>query len=182
MNRELLLERLQRYGAKYPEELEQVRAIEVLIRENRDCFERTRVAGHVTGSSWIVDERGERTLLTHHRKLNRWLQLGGHCDGDEDVLRVALKEAEEESGLTSLQAVSDEIFDIDVHPIPARGAEPEHLHYDIRFLLLQKGRAECVVSEESLDLKWFTYSDLNFMPLDHSVRRMALKWVERSNR
>lgn len=182
MNREVLLDKLQRYGAQFPEELEQVRAIEILIRENRDCFERTRVAGHITGSSWIVDERGEKTLLTHHRKLNKWLQLGGHCDGDEDVLGVAMREAEEESGLTSLQVASDEIFDIDVHPIPARGAEPEHLHYDIRFLLRQRGEAEYVVSEESLDLKWFTYPELELIPLDDGVMRMARKWAERMSR
>jgi ADP-ribose pyrophosphatase YjhB (NUDIX family) len=98
-----------------------------------DCCERTLAEGHFTGSAWLVSADGERVLLTHHRKLGRWLQLGGHADGEGDLAAVALREAEEESGLSRL-LVEPEIFDLDRHLIPARGSEPAHWHYDVRFL------------------------------------------------
>ena len=74
---------------------------------------------------------GDRVLLAHHRKLGRWLQPGGHSDGDPDTLAVALREAREESGL-DVQALDDAIFDLDLHRIPARDREPAHLHFDVR--------------------------------------------------
>lgn len=174
MSRQELLEGLKRYKSRYPGESEVVAKFEELLMTHDDCFERTCLVGHITASSWIV--AGERALLTHHRKLGNWLQLGGHCDGDSNVLRSAMREAEEESGLASLAPVTKEIFDIDVHVIPARRDEPEHLHYDIRFLLHHTGEGEFVVSDESLDLQWFTYSQLQELSLDDGVRRMADKW------
>ena len=90
--------------------------------------------GHITGSAWVVDIAGNRVLLADHAKLGRWLQPGGHSDGDPDTLAVALREAREESGL-DVRALDDAIFDIDVHRIPARGDEPAHLHFDVRFLV-----------------------------------------------
>lgn len=95
------------------------------------AFLRSNLAGHFTGSAWLVSGDGQRALLMHHRKLNRWLQPGGHADGDTDLARVALREAEEESGLSEL-VVEPDIFDLDRHRIPARGEEPEHWHYDAR--------------------------------------------------
>src|ERR1017187_5220435 len=72
------------------------------VEEHADCFSRKQLSGHLTGSAWIVDAGRTRTLLTHHRKLDKWLQLGGHADGDPDLRAVALREAREESGLTKL--------------------------------------------------------------------------------
>ena len=95
---------------------------------------------------------GDRVLLAHHRKLGRWLQPGGHSDGDPDTLAVALREAREESGL-DVRALDDAIFDIDVHRIPARGREPAHLHFDVRFLV-QAEHDRFRVSDESHALAW----------------------------
>ncbi|EQD65072.1 NUDIX hydrolase family protein, partial [mine drainage metagenome] len=95
-------------------------------RSHPDCCQRRHPPGHFTGSAWLVSKDGARVLLTHHRKLGRWLQLGGHADGDADLARVALREAEEESGLSGLR-VEGGIFDLDCHAIPARGNDPEHL-------------------------------------------------------
>src|SRR5690348_11368424 len=101
-------------------------------------FERSHAPGHFTGSAWLVSADGERVLLTHHRKLGRWLQLGGHADGDTDLARVALREAEEESGLRDL-TVEPGIFDLDRHLIPARGAEAAHWHYDVCYVVRATG-------------------------------------------
>jgi 8-oxo-dGTP pyrophosphatase MutT (NUDIX family) len=143
-----------------------------------NCCERTLAIGHFTGSAWLVSADGERVLLTHHRKLDRWLQLGGHADGDSDLAAVALREAEEESGLTDL-AVEPEIFDLDRHAIPARGSEPEHWHYDVRFVVRAQGSEAFAVSEESHDLAWRSINELVDDPqVDESLRRMAKKWLE----
>ncbi len=136
-------------------------------------------SGHLTGSAWLVDAAGERVLLTHHRKLNRWLQLGGHADGDHDLLRVALREAEEESGIDGIKPLSEQIFDLDVHLIPTRANEPEHFHYDVRFLLQCPEGQSPVVSDESHALQWMTIPELSAIDADESVRRMARKWSER---
>lgn len=144
-----------------------------------DVFERHHALGHMTASCWLVSRDGRRVLLTHHRKLDRWLQLGGHADGDSDLARVALREAEEESGLTDLR-VEPAIFDLDRHRIPARGSEPEHWHYDVRFVVVAEGSEDFVVSEESLALAW---REIAPMPgdatLDVSMRRMAAAWLAR---
>lgn len=123
---------------------------------------------------------GERVLLTHHRKLGRWLQLGGHADGDRDLARVALREAEEESGLADLQ-VEPAIFDLDRHWIPARGNEPGHWHYDVRYVVRATGSECFAVSDESLALAWMPIEALVADPTaDASLRRMAQRWMARS--
>ena len=146
--------------------------------EHVDCCERTLAIGHFTGSAWLVSADGERVLLTHHRKLGRWLQLGGHADGDGDLAAVARREAEEESGLSGL-ALEGGIFDLDRHLIPARGNEPAHWHYDVRFVV-RASDENFKVSEESHSLAWKSIADIAADSFaDESMRRMAAKWLGR---
>lgn len=145
-----------------------------------DVFERRHPPGHFTGSAWLVSADGARVLLTHHRKLGRWLQLGGHADGDPDLARVALREAEEESGLRGLMVESD-IFDLDRHRIPARAPDPEHWHYDVRFVVCATTDEDFEVSAESLALAWRDIHELADDPgIDASIRRMAQRWLVRA--
>lgn len=147
---------------------------------HENCCERTLSFGHFTGSCWLVSKDGQRVLLTHHKKLERWLQLGGHADGDSDLAQVALREAEEESGLSDL-SVEAEIFDLERHAIPARGAEPEHYHHDVRFIVHANGSEDFVVSDESHALAWRTISELvDDADVEESIRRMARKWLKRN--
>jgi 8-oxo-dGTP pyrophosphatase MutT (NUDIX family) len=129
----------------------------------------------VTASAWIVDPERTQAVLLHHRKLERWLQLGGHVDGDPDVRRSALREAREESGLRTLRLIAESIYDIDVHRIPARGSEPAHDHYDVRFALEADPREPLVRNEESHDVRWIALSDLESYAIDDSVRRLSAK-------
>ena len=150
-----------------------------LLDDAEDPFRRERLAGHFTASAWLVDRAGERVLLTHHRKLDRWLQLGGHADGERDFARVALTEAEEESGLTDL-TVAPEIFDLDAHEIPEHKGVPAHIHYDVRFIVRAGENEAFVVSDESHALAWRAIATLpHDEAMDPSVRRMAEKWLER---
>lgn len=140
------------------------------------AFARERLAGHFTGSAWLVSQDGQRVLLTHHRKLQRWLQLGGHADGDADLAGVALREAEEESGLCGL-TLEGEVFDLDRHWIPERGEVPGHWHYDVRYVIRAGADEAFAVSEESLALAWVPIQALLIDPsADESLQRMARLW------
>ena len=147
------------------------RMLAFLDEHPRDAHLRTNLVGHLTASAAVVDARGERILLTHHRKLGRWLQVGGHCDGDANLAAVALREATEESGIEGL-VVDPVPVDLDVHPIPARAGEPEHLHLDTRFRVVAPEGAEIVVSGESLELGWFSRAEAEEVGVDGSVVRL----------
>lgn len=174
MHRQPLLDRLAAYQAQHPEEAETVARFTGFVHSQPDCFERSLAIGHITGSAWILDEAGVHVLLTHHRKLDCWLQLGGHADGDPDTLAVALREAREESGIGEFTAAGAEIFDLDIHPIPARKTDPAHLHYDVRYLLRTPVR-DFVVSEESHDLRWVPLAEVAALSSDPSMLRMVRK-------
>ena len=150
---------------------ERERMLAFLDEFPRDAHRRERLEGHLTASALLVDARGERALLTLHKKLGRWLQLGGHCDGDANLAGAALRECAEESGIESLRVVTAPL-DLDIHTIPARPGEPEHLHLDTRFLVLAPPGALEVLSEESQALAWFAPEELGSIETDASVRRL----------
>ena len=177
MHRRTLKALLAEYRERWPQESATVARFDAFVDSHSDCFHRSCRVGHITGSAWIVDTAGERVLLAHHRKIGRWLQPGGHSDGDPDTLTVALREAREESGL-DVRALDDAIFDIDVHRIPARDREPAHLHFDVRFLV-QAEHDRFRVSEESHALAWVPAVGLGALTGEESVLRMARKWVVR---
>ena len=173
---------LARYAGRWPDESATVALFAELLGDAHDPFLRERQAGHFTASCWLVDRRGERVLLTHHRKLGLWLQLGGHADGERDLRIAALKEAEEESGLRELR-IEDAIFDLDRHWIPEHKDVPAHWHYDVRYVVHAQGSESYVVSDESHDLAWRDIAQLaNDEAADESVRRMAGKWLARAAR
>jgi 8-oxo-dGTP pyrophosphatase MutT (NUDIX family) len=164
MHRRFLLELLERYAGRRPEDRVVVDQVRAFVRSHPDCFQRACPEGHITGSAWILSPDHRHVLLTHHRKLDRWLQLGGHSDGEGDPRQVALREAREESGLADFRFLPDAEdplpLDLDVHPIPEHGGEPAHLHLDVRFLLVSVAGQELRVSEESKELRWFPRAGL----------------------
>lgn len=169
----------ERYARSCPAQAELARDYIALV-EDPLAFSRERLDGHFTGSAWLVSADGSRVLLTHHRKLQRWLQLGGHADGDPDLAAVALREAEEESGLIGL-ALEGEVFDLDRHWIPERGEVPGHWHHDVRYVVRAGGHEDFTVTEESLELAWVEIVVLANDPVfDASLRRMARAWLQRS--
>ncbi len=140
----------------------------------RDLAGRAPDWGHVTGSSWIVDESGENVVLVYHRKLGKWVQPGGHCEDESDVLNVALREAREETGL-DVSAHDTAIFDVDAHDIPEYWNTPAHVHYDARFLLRASKAQAPVVSEESRAVKWVSLDEARELSGEDSIARMIDK-------
>jgi len=176
MHRKFLYELLEKYEPS-PEEEPFKKEMVSFITNNPDCFERTLKVGHITASCWLIKYDNSKALLTHHTKLDKWFQLGGHCDGDSDVLAVALKEASEESGLENIQPVTNGIFDIDIHLIPDTPKEKAHYHYDVRFLLRATKNEPLKRSHESKSLKWVG-KDISELPTQsRSVVRLFNKWI-----
>lgn len=150
--------------------------VEFVSSEPR-CFERSHATGHVTASAFICDAKGEHVLLTQHKKLDKWLQLGGHADGETDPIKVAQREGLEESGLPELYLIDccGAPFDLDIHKIPARAEEPEHLHYDLRYLFVADIRHPLTVSDESHDLKWISHGEAHHYTDEESLLRLFRK-------
>jgi len=179
MHRNDLLSKLRNYRERFPSEQIIADRLIAFVESHPDCFERSLQIGHITGSAWVVNRAGTHVLLTLHNKLNMWLQLGGHADGNPDILNAAQREAVEESGIQTLQAVGADISDIDIHLIPERKTEPAHYHHDIRFAFQATGSEDYVVSDESHDLAWVEIARLAEVTTEESMLRMADKWRAR---
>ncbi len=175
MDRQALIKALEDYyTADAAEEIFIPEFLELLLHP--DAFQRQHLPGHLTGSSWILDSAKNLVLLTHHAKLNKWLQPGGHADGDENILNVARREALEETGLQDLILLQEDVFDIDIHNIPARDEFPQHLHYDVRFLFQADSKQMLKVTKESHALAWIPMHQLaDLIENNTSIMRMANK-------
>jgi len=184
MHRQRLLGLLEAYAQRQPAERAMVDRIRALVEARADCFLRSCLPGHLTASAWILSHDRRRFLPAHHRKLDRWLQLGGHADGDPEPLCVALREAREESGLEAFSVLAPNgaapdgqplPLDGDVHRSPARPGEPAHDHHDLRYLLLAGPEPELRVSEESKALAWFERERLEAVCAGEGLLRLGRK-------
>ena len=180
--RALLLARLARYRALFPTEDDAAARVQALVEAHDDCLLRTCAPGHVTASAFVLDATRTQFLLTHHRKLDRWLQVGGHVDGQADAHLAALREAREESGMSALTFLPLDAdpgvpLDVDVHPIPARGSEPRHDHHDLRFLLVAEPAQDLVLSDESHALRWFPLAEFERVLSEPNLVRLAGKAI-----
>lgn len=173
--RQELIQAIKQYRSAFEEELV-FKKLFIDLLDSPEAFQRTHLPGHITGSAFIVDASRKYVLLTHHAKLNKWLQPGGHADGDENIINVAMREAVEETGLKNLRLINETLFDLDVHAIPARNDFPQHDHYDVRILLEASRDEQLIITEESNDLKWFSLDDVEAITAyNHSIARMVAK-------
>lgn len=171
-----LAELISEYKSSYSEELDFVLKFRELLKHPH-AFNRDHLPGHITGSAWVVNPERTKVLLHHHKKLDKWLQPGGHADGDKNVLRVARRELHEETGVKTLKLLGRGIFDLDIHPIPARKDFPRHLHYDVRYCFEGNEADAVMVSDESFQVKWMTWSELKSNTNNRSLFRMMEKSI-----
>lgn len=176
MKKEELIELLEKHNPYNSEEKESRDKILKFLYENDNFTGRDNKIGHITGAAWIVSKDRKKVLLTHHLKLNMWLQLGGHVEGEESILETAMREGREESGLTSLRCLSKDIFDVDVHLFPKRGEVEAHYHFDIRFLLEGDEHEKIKPQQsETKEIKWVSLEEIPLYSNEETIRRMADK-------
>ncbi|MFQ6604814.1 MAG: NUDIX hydrolase [Fidelibacterota bacterium] len=175
MHRSALLQQLRAYEPDTTQEAVIRDEIISFVRANEHCFERSNPGGHLTGSAWIINSNRQRVLLVHHRKLGKWIQPGGHADGQTDLSQVAYREALEETGIKDLRLVAPDIFDLDIHPIPVRRDEPDHFHYDVRYLFIAGPEDGPIRNHESLAVRWIDLTAVHEYNSGSSLRRMIEK-------
>ena len=171
------INKLAAYTAFDDLELSHQQEMILFINEHHNFYNRTLEHGHVTGSAWITNPAYTHALMLHHKKLDRWLQPGGHVEQESKVLETALREAREESGISDLRMINDDIFDLDIHTIPANRKEGQHQHFDIRYLFEAALDAIPAISEESNDVRWFTLEEIATINDDTSIQRMIAKTI-----
>ena len=174
--REALLALLDAYA--WPEESSLRERFRRFVKTQPRCFENDCWDGHVTGSAWVLSKGEDQALLLLHAKLDKWLQPGGHSDGNSNTCSVALREAVEETGI-KVELASPAIFDLDIHEIPARGPQPRHLHYDVRFAMWADPNHPPRFSEESREILWVPLEEIERYTLEESILRMVHKTVLR---
>jgi 8-oxo-dGTP pyrophosphatase MutT (NUDIX family) len=171
---EALVRRLHAHRSDDPAEVRDVARVLDFVARHPDPFDRTIGEGHLTGSAFVLSADGKRVLLLHHRKLDRWLQPGGHADpGETSGEAVALREVREETGLEDAHLHPDapRPLDVDVHEIPARPGEPAHAHLDLRYLVVAGEGKLRRAQDEAADLRWFGWDELSPLRLDPGLRR-----------
>ncbi len=177
MHRQDLLNYLRSHRSRFMEEVAYVRRAIEYIENNEDCFRREHTPIHVTGSAWVVNPDLDLVLMVHHGKIHEWFQPGGHADNDPDVLRVAVKETQEESGVeeSHIHLLMPQVFDLDMHLIAATAEAPAHGHIDIRFLLEIDDVHDVPGSDESHEVKWIPLHQVLRYNNNRSTYRMVEK-------
>jgi len=177
MHRQELLQLLKNYKTRFMDELAFVNRSIAFVEQNTQVFLRELKPAHVTGSAWVVNQDRSRALMMHHKKLNAWYQPGGHADGDSDIIRVALRETAEETGIdpSEIKLVSGEIFDVDIHTVPAHGTDSAHEHVDIRFLIEINDQLPVPGNDESHEVLWIDLHNVSHFNRNRSTYRMLEK-------
>jgi len=177
MHRNELLALLNTYQPRITVEAAYLAKIRRFVLAHENCFDTHQLPGHVTGSAWVVNPGRDKALMLHHKKQNQWFQPGGHADSDADIRRVALREVHEETGIAvdDIRLVHEQIFDLDIHVIPASQHGPRHQHYDIRFLIEIDDALPVPGNDESHDIRWIPLHQIPTYNNNYSTHRMVEK-------
>ncbi len=176
MHRQKVLKLLDDYKTPFMEEMAMVQRAQQFAQLHPNCFDRID-EGHFTGSAWVLNPPRTHTMMLLHAKLNMWLQPGGHADGDSDITRVVMKEISEESGvdIKNIHLINEQIFDVDIHTIPANQHEPRHQHFDIRFLVEIDDALDIPGNHESHQIGWVPLEQVPQFNNARSFYRMLQK-------
>ena len=177
MHRQELLSLLREHNTRFMDESGYVQRAIGYVEEHEDCFYRELWPAHVTGSAWVISPDRNRILMMHHKKHDQWFQPGGHADGDADIVRVALRETSEETGidLSQVKLLGSNVFDVDIHSIPAIGSDPRHDHIDIRFLVEIDDSLPVPGNDESHQVLWVSLHQVARYNNNRSTYRMLEK-------
>lgn len=159
-----ITEQIRRFCPYNEQEEKDQKFILTCLETMTDIFTRKNSVAHMTASAWVVNKEHTKVLMAYHKIYDSWAWLGGHADGEKDLLKVALKEAREESGIEHVTAVSDDIFSLEVLPVDGHVKKGEylssHLHLNVTYLLEADEKDVLTMKEdENSGVKWFSFED-----------------------
>ncbi|WP_165776150.1 NUDIX hydrolase [Clostridium combesii] len=176
MDKTIMLRQLKSYKPDTIQQQEFQKQTITFVENNKNFYSSHNNKGHLTGSACILDYTKSYILINKHKIFSLWMYLGGHCEqNDKTILSTALREATEESGLTTLTLLTNSIIDIDIHKIMRYKNQEEHLHYDIRFLFETDRKEFLKISKESYDLQWVKTDEIENYTTCQSVIRVLKK-------
>ncbi len=177
MHRKKLLSLLKQYKPYDACEAEVKDRLVDFVKSTKSCFDNFFREGHITASAWVLDKENKKVGLVLHKLFKRWLQPGGHSDGNPDTPQEALREAQEEFGIEGLRLDSENIFDIDIHLIKEDKKRDlgEHYHFDVRFLVTGDSNVPPKVSDEVTDVRWVKLADVIKLNSEEAFKRMIYK-------
>jgi 8-oxo-dGTP pyrophosphatase MutT (NUDIX family) len=177
MHRQDLLDLLYRHDTRFIDEAGFVERARRFVESHSDVFNREHRPMHVTGSAWVVSPDFNQALILHHVKQDQWFQPGGHADGEADILSVAVRETSEETGLDAahVRLLTDDVFDVDIHTIPASQHDDRHEHIDIRFLVQIDNQLPVPGNDESHEVIWVDLHQVSTFNNNRSTWRMVEK-------
>lgn len=178
MNKKTLLKEIGLFDSTFTEEIKFKHQVIDFLNQHDDFYQRTNLQGQVTGSAWIISPNCKQVLLIHHKKLNIWVQPGGHADAtDTSLFETAQREAIEECCVKIIDSKT-EIFDLDIHEIPTKNDIPKHLHYDFRYCFVAEPSSKLDIDKTEInDAQWIDVAQLASENTSQSIRRMALKTI-----
>lgn len=168
-----IFEQLEAYEPFNEQETRDLSLILSFMKSNPDVFSRENSAAHMTASAWVVNPQRDRVLMAYHNLYDSWAWLGGHADGEENLLEVALKEVREESGAEHVLPVTEDIFSVEVLTVDGHVKKgsyvSSHLHLNVTYLLEADDR-------ESLHFKADENSAVGWFGLDEAVAASSEPW------
>lgn len=176
---------LKKYTPVNEQEEKDVSAMLGFLEGGHSCFSRENIAGHMTASAWIVNKERTKTLFCYHNLYDSWSWIGGHADGETDLLKVALKEAEEETGVKAVP-VNGEIFSVEILTVSGHIKKGEyvssHLHYNITYLLEADENAPLKIApDENSALKWLYFDEIKKASTEKwMIERVYEKLIKKS--
>lgn len=159
-----LLSELKHYKPFNQQEQKYVQETIDFLEHGENQFVRTNLEKHVVAGAYLFNSKLDKILLTHHKALGIWLPFGGHSDGEDNSLNVALREVKEESGIENINIGDGHIVDLDIHNIPEnkKKKEPAHKHIEVRFVFTTP-EENYEISDESDDVAWISYKQFKKM-------------------
>ena len=188
MMKEKLIRQIERYTPFNEQETADKASLLNLLRQDTDISRRDHLIAHLTASAWVVNPERNKVLMAYHNLYNSWAWLGGHADGNFDLAAVAVKEAREESGLTDVRLVSDDILSLEILTVDGHEKKgnyvPSHLHLNLTYLLEADPNAPiCIKEDENSQVGWINFADIAVKSAEPwFVERIYSKLCEKSSK
>ena len=186
--KEKLIRQIERYTPFNEQESADKATLLTLLRQDTDISRRDHLIAHLTASAWVVNPERNKVLMAYHNLYNSWAWLGGHADGNFDLAIVAEKEAREESGLTDVRLVSDDILSLEILTVDGHEKKgnyvPSHLHLNLTYLLEADPNAPiCIKEDENSQVGWINFADIAVKSAEPwFVERIYSKLCEKSSK